>query len=1077
MTRVAFVAAALVLSLVAAPLGWALPSAKRQLPRCTIVGTQGDDVLVGTPGNDVICGLGGNDVIHGRGGDDTLFGSDGDDVLDGGPGNDKLRGHWGRDRLLGGPGDDLLHGGGGADVLSGGSGVDTADYSTRKAKVRVSIGRGANDGIAGEHDNVRSDTENVLGGAGNDTLAGSRRVNRLDGRGGNDRLTGGRGSDVLLGGSGVDRLQGRDAARFRDVLNCGPGVGDAAAADAPDRVMGSCERSNQPSVANHAPTDISLSRSTVTEHQPAGVVVGTLSAVDRDAGDRHEFRLVGGDGGAFTIHGAELRTAAMLDFKTKPSYSIRVRATDREGAELEKDLTIIVTVANESVVGRAERNGAPTDLTLTPATVDEDQPAGTTVGTLAATDPDAGQTHGFALVAGAGDTDNAAFMVRGDKLQTTQLFDFEDRSSSSIRIETTDSAGATFAKALTVTIGDVNEAPAADDNTIAAVAEDDDATITLSGSDPEGHALTFAIATAPAHGTLAAIGSPTCASACTAAVAYTPDRDFNGTDSFAYTVNDGSGTSTPATVSITVDPVNDTPDAADGSRTTSEDTPTALNLAALVSDVETAGPDLSYAIVTPPAHGSATTTTYTPDDDFNGADSLTFKVTDRGDPDTCAAGPGCAASKTSRTATVSIVVTPVNDAPTATDGSLSTDQDTPATIDLGALASDLETSDANLSYEIVTPPAHGTATPTTYTPDRDFSGTDSFSYKVTDRGDPDNCGAGAPACDAAKTSQTKTVSIAVIKTGCFSDDSQNDFGAGTADGCDVASDPGSVKLAVVPDQSNETIGGLGVQATTTTWAGQTFTPARTGQLTQIDLNMFCSGCTGTTPDLTLSIRATSGGLPTGGDLASATIAGFSASWSDFHTATFASPITLTAGTQYAMLVRPNANPSPGTYALTRSGTNVRGENVYSGGSRIAGMSSGTVWSVPVTGGVSTDAGFRVFIGTPAYASSGTYVSSVKDADPSAGTTPTWTTLSFNATTPANTAVKFQVAASDSSTGPFDFVGPDGTPDTFFTTSGADLSRFNGFRYLQYKAFLSTTDGAATPLLESVRVCFKNRPVA
>jgi hypothetical protein len=399
-------------------------------------------------------------------------------------------------------------------------------------------------------------------------------------------------------------------------------------------------------------------------------------------------------------------------------------------------------------------------------------------------------------------------------------------------------------------------------------------------------------------------------------------------------------------------------------------------------------------------------------------------------------------------------------------------------VDLATLVSDVETGNANLTYTIVSSPAHGQLTANgaawTYTPDPGFNGTDSFTYSVTDRGDPDNCGGGA--CDAAKSSQTKTVSIVVAKTGCFTDDSQSDFAAGTPSDCDLTTAPGSVQLDVAPDQSNTTLGTLGVQVTTTTWAGQTFTPAHTGELTKVDLNLFCSGCTGTTPDLTLSIRATSGGLPTGADLASATIAGFSSSWADFHTATFASPITLTAGTQYALLVRPTANPAPGTYALTRSGTNIRGENVYSGGARIAGMSSGTQWSVQVTGGVTSDAGFRIWLGT-AYASSGTFVSSVKDADPPAGATPTWTTLSFDATTPANTAVKFQVAASDSSTGPFDFVGPDGTPDTFFTTSGADLSRFNGFRYLQYKAFLSTADSSATPSIQSVRVCFRDRPVA
>jgi hypothetical protein len=1067
MTRVALVAAALVLSLVLVPLAQATP-----LPRCTIVGTQGDDVLVGTPGDDVICGLGGNDVIHGRGGDDTLFGSDGDDVLDGGPGNDTLRGHWGRDRLLGGPGDDLLHGGGNADVLSGGRGVDTADYRTRVAPVRVSIGRGANDGITGEHDNVRNDVEDVLGGSGADTLVGNGKANRLDGRAGNDRLTGLGGSDALLGGPGADRLQGRDAARFRDMLNCGPG-GGAAIADARDRVMRNCEHRNQPAVANRAPADISLSRSTVAEHEPPGTVVGTLSAADRDAGDRHRFRLIGGDAGSFRIEGAELRTAAMFDFKTKPFYSIRVRVTDRAGAAFDKDLTIAVTV-----VGATRVAGAPTDVTLMPSTVAENQPAGAAVGTLAATGPDPGQAHSFSLVAGAGDTDNAAFMITGDRLQTTQLFDFEDKASYSIRVAAINAAGTTFAKALTVTIGDVDEAPAAVTPSRSNVAEDDHAAITLSGRDPEGQALTFAIATAPAHGTLAAIGTPACGIVCSATVAYTPARDFNGTDSFAYTVSDGTGTSTPATVSITVDAVNDAPDAADASRTTAEDTPAALDLAALVSDVETDGSHLSYEIVTQPAHGTATTTTYTPDEDFNGTDRLTYKVTDRGDPDSCAAGPGCAAPKTSRTGTVSIVVGPVNDAPDAADGSLSTDQDTPATVDLATLVSDVETGNANLAYTIVSGPAHGQLTANgaarTYTPEPGFNGADSFTYTVTDRGDPDSCGGSA--CDAPKSSPIKTVSISVAKTGCFTDDSQSDLAAGTPDDCDLTSAPGSVQLAVVPDQSNTTLGTFGVQVTTTTWEGQTFTPAHTGELTKVDLNLFCAGCTGTTPDLTLSIRATSGGLPTGDDLASATIAGFSSSSTDFHTATFASPITVTAGTRYALLIRANANPSPGTYALTRSGTQIAGEDVYSGGARLAGMSSGTQWSVPLTGGRSTDAGFRIWLGT-AYASSGTFVSSVKDADPPSGTTPTWTTLSFDVTTPANTAVAFQVAASNSSTGPFTFVGPDGTPDTFFTTSGADLRRFNGFRYLQYKAFLSTTERSATPAIQSVRVCFRDRPGA
>ncbi len=307
---------------------------------------------------------------------------------------------------------------------------------------------------------------------------------------------------------------------------------------------------------------------------------------------------------------------------------------------------------------------------------------------------------------------------------------------------------------------------------------------------------------------------------------------------------------------------------------------------------------------------------------------------------------------------------------------------------------------------------------------------------------------------------------------CLTDTTQNDFLRGVATAADPNASPGDVLLlnAANIDQQNTTLGNSGVGITTTTWGGQTFTPAVTGQLTRIDVNLFCSGCTGTTPNLTLSIRATSGGLPTGADIASATITGFNSGASAFYTANFGSPPTLTAGTQYALVIRPTANPSPGTYALTRSGTSTAGADVYAGGTRVSGATSGTVWSIPLTGGVSTDAGFKTYMNT-GFAATGNLVSSLKDSNPPTGFTPVWTTISWNDSTPANTSLQFQVAGSNSVNGPFNFVGPDNTSATFFTTSGASLSQFNGFRYLRYKAYLATTDGTVTPTLSDVTICF------
>ncbi len=301
-------------------------------------------------------------------------------------------------------------------------------------------------------------------------------------------------------------------------------------------------------------------------------------------------------------------------------------------------------------------------------------------------------------------------------------------------------------------------------------------------------------------------------------------------------------------------------------------------------------------------------------------------------------------------------------------------------------------------------------------------------------------------------------------TGSFVDTTQADFSIGNPVKIDLATSSGDLQLSRRNlDQFNASLGSSGVGITTTTWGGQTFTPSVTGFLTRADIALFCSGCTGTTPNLTVSVRATSGGLPTGADLATATITGFSYGGTVFYAANFAAPVSLNAGTVYALVIRPTANPSPGTYALTRSGSSTTGQSVYAGGTRLSGATSGTVWSIPLTGGVNTDAGFRTYMTT----ASGTFVSSVKDYNPSSFVSPEWTTLSWTAGLPASTTLQFQVAGSNNPAGPFNFVGPDTTAGSFYTTSGGSLAQFNGLRYLKYKAYLTTTDQSFTDLVPSV----------
>ncbi|MDB6040303.1 MAG: S-layer domain protein, partial [Verrucomicrobiales bacterium] len=103
-----------------------------------------------------------------------------------------------------------------------------------------------------------------------------------------------------------------------------------------------------------APSDISLSASSVAESQSSGSVVGILSAIDADSGNTGAFTLVSGagdtDNASFTISGTSLKTAAVFDYEYKNSYSIRVRVMDSVGFTFEKSFTIAIDNINESPI-------------------------------------------------------------------------------------------------------------------------------------------------------------------------------------------------------------------------------------------------------------------------------------------------------------------------------------------------------------------------------------------------------------------------------------------------------------------------------------------------------------------------------------------------------------------------------------------------------------------------------------------------------------------------------------------------------------------------------------------------------
>ena len=322
---------------------------------------------------------------------------------------------------------------------------------------------------------------------------------------------------------------------------------------------------------------------------------------------------------------------------------------------------------------------------------------------------------------------------------------------------------------------------------------------------------------------------------------------------------------------------------------------------------------------------------------------------------------------------------------------------------------------------------------------------------------------------------TATFTLAIDPTpvfgpACATDTTQADFAAGTTNNTDVNSSPGNVILLnpANADQVQAVASTSGTGLNTTQWLGQTFVPGVTGKLAKIDMALFCASCSGTDQPITVEIRTTTGSpaLPTSTVLATTTIPGFNSGASSTFTATFATPATLTAGTTYAYTLRLVTNRT-GTYAAVFGNA----PTDYPNGNRVVSTNSGGTWTVPTSTGIARDLVFTTYMQT-GNAASGDFVSSLKDSNPPFTGTTQWGTLSWNATVPANTTLKFQVAAGNNFGGPFNFVGPDNTAGTFFTNGGS-LSQFNGFRYLKYKAFFTTTDPNATPTLSDVTICFNN----
>ncbi|MCF8126742.1 MAG: tandem-95 repeat protein, partial [Desulfotignum sp.] len=232
-----------------------------------------------------------------------------------------------------------------------------------------------------------------------------------------------------------------------------------------------------------------------------------------------------------------------------------------------------------------------------------------------------------------------------------------------------------------------NNAPAAKTDK-AATDEDTPVTINVlaNDTDADGDALAVDSVTQGSHGKVSITSGG-------GDVIYSPDSKYNGEDSFTYTVRDGNGGTSTATVNVTVNAVNDDPVANDDTKTIQKGT-THVTIDVLANDTDVDGDALVIDSVTQGSHGEVFITndgsdvTYTPDPDYYGEDIFTYTVSD---------GKG-------GTATASVVIQ-INDGPVAENDEAVTDEDTPVVIDV--LANDTDADGDSLAVDSVTQGAYG----------------------------------------------------------------------------------------------------------------------------------------------------------------------------------------------------------------------------------------------------------------------------------------------------------------------------------------------------------------------------------
>ncbi|HIF9245099.1 TPA: Ig-like domain-containing protein, partial [Photobacterium damselae] len=427
------------------------------------------------------------------------------------------------------------------------------------------------------------------------------------------------------------------------------------------------------------------------ETQEETAVTGQLTATDVD-GDNLTFK-PGSDptNGQVTVNpDGSWEYVPNTDFNGEDSFTVVV--DDGNGGTDTITVTVNVTPVNDAPVGENVTTETQEETAVT--------------GQLTATDVD-GDNLSFKP---GSNPENGSVTVNPDgSWEYVPNPDFNGEDSFTVVVD--DGNGGTDTITVTVNVTPVNDAPVGEDVSVE-TQEETAVTGQLTATDVDGDNLTFKPGSDPTNGSVTV--NPD------GSWEYVPNPDFNGEDSFTVVVDDGNGGTDTITVTVNVTPVNDAPVGEDVTAETQEETAVTGQLTA--TDVD--GDNLNFKPGSDPSNGSVTVNPdgsweYVPNPDFNGEDSFTVVVDDgNGGTDTI---------------TVTVNVTPVNDAPVGEDVSAETQEETAVTGQLTATDVDGD----NLTFKPGSDPTNGQVTVNPdgsweYVPNPDFNGEDSFTVVVDD---------------------------------------------------------------------------------------------------------------------------------------------------------------------------------------------------------------------------------------------------------------------------------------------------------------------------------------------------------